>query len=121
MNALRQGQVILVSVTDPRGKNPKPRPAVILTATDELSTADEFVVSAISTQFDEPLPEEYVKLPWSRDGRAKTGLTQPSVVKCRWLRKIRGSDVLAKIGHVPPTVLLEVMRIVAGSIGGLGR
>ena len=110
MESLRQGQVILVEVTDPRGANPKPRPAVILTATGELAEADEFVVAAISTKFSDPLPSDCLWIPWSPDGRARTGLKEPSVVKCRWLKRVRPVDVIRPLGHVSASVLVEVMR-----------
>jgi len=104
--------VILVAVTDPRGKNPKPRPAVILTHTEELSRAEEFVVAAISTTFSEPLPPDYVELPWAEDGRAMTGLRQPSVVKCRWLKRVRRDEILRVAGHIPPRLMLKIMQLV---------
>ncbi|MHC4404804.1 MAG: type II toxin-antitoxin system PemK/MazF family toxin [Planctomycetota bacterium] len=115
MQRLSQGQVVQVAVTDPRGLNLKPRPAVILTATDELSDADEFVVAAISTNFDEPLPMDHILLPWSRHGRARSGLTEPSVVKCRWLRRIKREDVLNILGHLPSTTMRDVLRVVTQS------
>ena len=112
MKPLKQGQVILVAVTDSRGGNPKPRPAVVLTATGELPEADQFVVAAISTKFSEPLPPDNVRVPWSAEGRAKTGLGKPSVVKCHWLKKVRQEEVMDTLGHVPGRILVEIMRIV---------
>lgn len=112
MKPLQQGQVILAAVTDPHGENPKSRPAVILTATDEIAAAEEFVIAAISTKFSEPLPPDYVEVPWSGDGRAKTGLKEPSVVKCRWLKKVRRQEVMHTLGYVPAKIMVEIMRIV---------
>ena len=112
MQRLSQGQVIQVAVTDPRGRNLKPRPVVILTETDELADADAFVVAAISTKFTEPLPSDHVPVPWSRDGRAKSGLTERSVVKCRWLRRVQRKEVIGTLGHLPSAVVRDIMRIV---------
>ena len=112
MQRLSQGQVIQVAVTDPRGHNLKPRPVAILTETEELPDADAFVVAAISTKFREPLPADYIPVPWSRDGRAKTGLTEPSVVKCRWLRKVQREDIIGTLGHLPISIVRDIMRIV---------
>lgn len=111
MDVRRQGQIVLVTVTDPRGANPKPRPAVILTGTDELQAADEIVVAAISTVFEPPLPKDWIEIPWSGDGRSKTGLTRPSVVKCHWLKRIRRSDILHIVGYLPAEYLVKVMRV----------
>ena len=112
MHRLIQGQVIEVAITDPCGQNKKPRPVVILTDTDELSDAEEFVVAAISTKFSDPLPADCILLPWSQGGHAKSGLTQPSVVKCHWLRKVTPKDVVFVRGHLPTTVMRDIMRVV---------
>jgi len=109
---LNQGQIVTIVVPDPRGKNKKPRPVLILTDSDELTTAEEFVVAAISTQFSDPLPADCVLIPSSRDVRAKTGLMQPSVVKCHWLLKVRRRHVRCVLGHLPPEIMCDVMRIV---------
>ena len=112
MQRLSQGQVVDVNIVDPNGRNPKTRPVVILTATDELADADQFVAAAISTKFDEPLPVDCIRVPWSSDGRAKSGLRKPSVVKCRWLVTLKREDVIAARGHLPSTVMCEIMRMV---------
>ncbi len=101
-----------VYTADPHGQNAKARPMVILTGTDDLADADEFVVAAISTKFDEPLPADYIRVPWSSDGRVKSGLRKPSVVKCRWLASIKREDVIAVRGHLPGAVMCEIMRVV---------
>ena len=109
---LSQGQVVQVAVRDPCGQNLKTRPAVILTKTDELANAHTFVVACISTQFTEPLPLDHIRAPWSPNGRAKSGLTKPSVVKCRWLCEVRREDVHATLGHLPAPLLRDIMRVV---------
>lgn len=112
MQRLSQGQIVDVRIADPNGQNPKPRPAVILTSTDELADADAFVVAAISTKFDAPLPADDIQVPWSSDGRVKSGLTKPSVVKCRWLVRVKRKDILSVRGHLPSAVLCRIMRAV---------
>ena len=112
MRKLSQGQVLDVEVTDPCGENKKPRPVVVLTDTNELSHTDEFVVAAISTQFSHPLPPDWIALPWSSEGEAKSGLREPCVVKCRWLRKITRKDIVSFRGWLPGTVMRDIMRVV---------
>jgi mRNA-degrading endonuclease toxin of MazEF toxin-antitoxin module len=109
---LSQGQVIELEITDPNGQNSKRRPVVILTETDELAGADEFVVAAISTKFVEPLPADCIELPCSNDGHAKSGLTKPSVVKCRWLRRVKREAIRSTRGHLPSTLMCKIMRVV---------
>ena len=110
MQPLSQGQIVQAAITDPRGQNLKPRPVVILTATDELPDEGTYLVAAISTKFSEPLPADYIRVPWSHDGRAKSGLTEPSVVKCRWLRKVKREEILYTQGHLPSTIVRDIMR-----------
>ncbi|NQU22646.1 MAG: type II toxin-antitoxin system PemK/MazF family toxin [Candidatus Nealsonbacteria bacterium] len=112
MQQLSQGQVVDVYTADPRGQNAKRRPMVILTGTDELVEAEEFVVAAISTRFDEPLPADCVRVPWSSDGRVKSGLRKPSVVKCRWLASVKREDIVATRGHLPSATICEILRVV---------
>ena len=112
MDVCRQGQIVLVLLTDPDGKEPKHRPAVVLTSTEELQAADEIVVAAISTVFEPPLPNDWIEIPWSGDGRSRTGLTKPCVVKCHWLKRVRRSDILKTVGHLPPQYLVKVMRVI---------
>jgi mRNA-degrading endonuclease toxin of MazEF toxin-antitoxin module len=112
---LSQGQIINAEITDPHGKNKKCRPVVVLTSTEELARVDEFVVAAISSQFSDPLPPGWIFLPWSADGRAQTGLTKPSVVKCQWIRKIRREQVRSIRGWLPAKMMLEIMRAVTKS------
>jgi mRNA-degrading endonuclease toxin of MazEF toxin-antitoxin module len=112
VHRLSQGQVVEVEITDPRGQNKKRRPAVVVTATAELSDAKELVVVAISHKLEDPLPSDWILLPWSGKGGARSGLTQPCVAKCRWIRKVSPNDVLFVRGHLPDTVVRDIMRAV---------
>jgi len=85
---------------------------VILSAVDEGSEDDEFVVAAISTKFGDPLPDDWIPVPWSKDGRAKTGLTEPSVVKCHWLKKVTRRHISSVRGWLPSAIMVEIMRAV---------
>lgn len=109
---LSQGQVIDIETTDPCGRNKKRRPVVVLTDTDQLPGADEFVVAAISTQFSDPLPSNWIPLPWSRDGRGRSGLSKPCVVKCDWIRRVTRQEVVFIRGWLPATLMDEIMRAV---------
>lgn len=84
----------------------------MLTATDELASAREFVVAAISTKIDDPLPPDSILVPWSSDGRARSGLTTACVVKCKWLRRVKQEEVVSVRGHLPSTIVNDIMQIV---------
>jgi len=111
---LSQGRVVEIAITDPCGRNRKLRPAVVLTDTDQIPEDEdgEFVVAAITTKFTIPLEPDWIRLPWSADGKAKSGLREPSVVKCRWLRKVTRKDIVSYRGWLPSTLMLEIMLVV---------
>jgi hypothetical protein len=84
----------------------------VLTGTDELQGADEFVYVAISTKLTDPLPANWIPLPWAADGHAKSGLTEPSVAKCMWLGKASRDEIVRSRGWLPSKVVVEIMRAV---------
>jgi mRNA-degrading endonuclease toxin of MazEF toxin-antitoxin module len=110
---VRQGDVVLVTLFDPRGQNPKLRPAVVLTADHEIAADGQIVLAAISTQFDPAkLPKFLVPVPSDPQGHPQTGLRRKSVVKCNWLKAVRCDEVTA-IGRLPHEYLQSVLRQIA--------
>jgi len=60
----RYGDIVLVSaMIDPQGRNPKDRPAVVVTRDDEIHEDGTLEVAAITTWLPDPLPEDHVLLP----------------------------------------------------------
>lgn len=109
---LSQGAVVLAVLLDPNGRNPKRRPAVVITATTDILEYgnDEIHVAGITTKFDPSnLQADEVIVPYSRSGNARTGLTEKSVVKCDWLKTVSCSDVQV-IGHLPGEHLYQVIQ-----------
>jgi len=104
-----QGQIVWVRVSDQAGRNPKTRPAVILTATDEISDDEPIVVVAVSTRFDRPLPDNKIELPWHRDRHPVTGLRRRCVAVCDWLVEIRPSAIEDVAGTVPPAKMRQII------------
>jgi hypothetical protein len=98
-----------VELTDPQGRNPKDRPAVIVTATEEIQPDGEVWVVAISTQMDAAPAEEQVALPWHPQRHPRTGLTERSSAVCTWLRKVPLSSIRKYGGMVPGRQLIELM------------
>lgn len=76
--SLQQGRIVWVELFDPQGRNPKRRPAVILTPTAEIRPEGEVVVAALSSQTDQSPPDVSVEVPWHRDGHPRTKLNRTS-------------------------------------------
>ncbi len=112
MNPSR-GRIVWVEIPDPRGENPKKRPAVILTPDHEITPEGEILLAAVTSQVDSVSGETAVTLPWHREGKTRTGLRSPSVVVCKWLVTIKVADVREYGGTVPGKELREILEKVA--------
>lgn len=115
---LQQGRIVWVELLDPQGRNPKRRPAVVLTPSGEIRD-DEVVVAALSSQVDHSPPEVSVELPWHRDGHPRTKLNRRNVVVCTWLTTLKVTAITPDdIGGTVPFAqmarILEIVRALQG-------
>jgi mRNA-degrading endonuclease toxin of MazEF toxin-antitoxin module len=106
---VRQGSIVWLSLLDPAGANPKFRPAVIVTPTDELKKDRTVVVAAATTTFTEPLPENKIKLPWHNNGHPTTGMRKPTVVVCDWIAEVNYNQIEEIIGNCPTSILFQIL------------
>lgn len=113
---LQQGRIVWVELLDPQGRNPKRRPAVVLTPTAEIVAGGEVVVAALSSQIDQSPPEASVELPWHRDGHPRTKLNRRNVVVCSWIVTVTAASILPEDlgGTVPFAQMARVLEIVRG-------
>jgi mRNA-degrading endonuclease toxin of MazEF toxin-antitoxin module len=108
----QRGRIVRVSALDPQGANPKVRPFVIVTATDEIEPGKPFVGVAITGTFSiPPLPDE-VQLPSRKDGHPQTKLTKEAVAKCSWARAIMHEEIVDYKGMVPRVLMEQILNIV---------
>jgi mRNA-degrading endonuclease toxin of MazEF toxin-antitoxin module len=108
----QRGRIVLVSAVDPRGENPKVRPFVIVTATEEIQSGTPFVGVAVTGTFSKPpLPDE-VQLPSRKDGHPQTHLNKEAVAKCSWARAITHEEIVAYKGIVPPALMERILQII---------
>jgi mRNA-degrading endonuclease toxin of MazEF toxin-antitoxin module len=107
---LRQGRIVRVEVLDPQDRNPKCRPAVIITPTEEIRPDGDVVLVAITGSIHAAPPEMQVALPWQKQGHTGTRLTKPSVAVCSWLFVRPVSSIRSYGGIVPDRQLLEILE-----------
>ena len=112
--ALQQGRIVWAEVLDPQGRNPKVRPAVILTPASEIK--EEVVVAARTSRTDDSPPEVSVELPWHAGGHPRTKLDRRNVVVCTWLVTILISAIQGTLGLVPFAQMARILEIV-GALG----
>ena len=109
---LQQGRIVWVELLDPQGRNPKVRPAVILTATHEIRADGEVVVAAVTTQLDMAPADVCVELPWQRGGHPRTKLNSRNVTVCTWLVTIPVNEIRGTAGVVPLAHMNRILEIV---------
>ena len=106
---LQQGSIVWVRMTDPNGVNPKERPAVVVTPTEEIVPGEALVVVAVTSTFTRPLPTNRVELPWHNSGHPVTGLRRRCIAVCDWLIAVDQVAIINVVGIVPVRVLDTIL------------
>jgi mRNA-degrading endonuclease toxin of MazEF toxin-antitoxin module len=119
---LQQGRIVWAELLDPQGRNPKRRPAVVLTPTAEIRADGEVVVAALSSQIDQSPADASVELPWQPNGHPRTKLNKRNVVVCTWLvalpvGSIQPGDIGGTVPFAQMARVLETVRSLAESSG----
>ncbi len=109
MPSLVPGRIVWVELTDPRGGNPKCRPAVVLTDAADVPPGEPLIGVAVTTHLPTPLPSDYVQLPWHRNRHPVTSLYAPCAAKCSWLVEFQAHDIQSYAGVLPDAVLHQII------------
>ena len=109
MPVIGQGSVILVELMDPQGRNPKVRPAIVVTEDRTIQAGGPINVVAVTSSVTLPLSETHVELPWNASGSAGSGLKKRSVAVCDWLLPIERTQIERVIGHLPSPITLQIL------------
>ena len=114
-SSVQQGRIVWVELLDPQGRNPKRRPAVVITPTAEIRSDGEVVVAALSSQTDQSPPEVSVPVPWQPNGHPRTKLNRRNVVVCSWLvtlpvASIQPDDIGGIVPFAEMARVLEIIR-----------
>ena len=105
-----RGRIVLAEVSDPQRRNPKCRPLVIISATENIKPGEPILTVAVTGTFNRPLDSDCVELPWHRDGRVQTELRMPCVAKCSWQQTIQQANIKAYKGLVPAKAMLAILK-----------
>ena len=112
---LQLGSVVWAELEDSNGFR-KIRPAVVLSATADIAAGRPVHMVAITTRLASPLPEDYVMLPWHREGKVRSGLRRPCAAVATWQAEIKAGDVQQVVGILPPAVIGELLTKVAATM-----
>ncbi|HET6882074.1 MAG TPA: type II toxin-antitoxin system PemK/MazF family toxin [Pirellulales bacterium] len=105
---LMTGRIVWADVADPNG-HCKLRPTVIVTPTDELAASRWIDVVAVTSRLEDPLPDDYVLLPWHTQGHPRTGLNRRCAAVCNWLAQISEADIKDVAGVVPAAQMKVIL------------
>jgi hypothetical protein len=108
---LVQGRIIRAYGNDPQGGNPKVRPWVIVTPTDEIEPGIAFQVVGITTQMHLYPSEHYVQVPHANPpARCVTELKEESAALCYWVVSLSENEIVRREGIVPPKYLNQILE-----------
>ncbi len=109
MSNLCRGRIVRVEVLDPQSRNPKCRPAVIITPTEEIRPEGDVALVAITGSVNAAPTEVQVALPWHAQGQTGSRLTKPSVAVCTWVFTSPVSKIQSYGGMVPDRQMLQIL------------
>jgi mRNA-degrading endonuclease toxin of MazEF toxin-antitoxin module len=103
-----------VTIPDPQGRNPKRRPAVILTPTDAIEPNGEVWVVGITTRFDLAPAEVQTELQYDPRGNCRSGLRERSWAVSTWVAKVAVSAIEGYAGTIPGRQMAEIHQKIQG-------
>jgi mRNA-degrading endonuclease toxin of MazEF toxin-antitoxin module len=109
------GRIVWGEIADPNGIK-KLRPALIVTPNDQIVSGGSLTVVAITSRLTDPLPADYVLLPWHPQRHARTGLNRRCAAVCSWLVTISPNDIHDFAGVVPSAVMTTILEKVAAAL-----
>lgn len=110
MSQLCQGRIVWVVIDDPQGRNPKRRPALVVTRTDDLAEATHVKVVGITTREDLAPEAARTELQYDPTGRCRSGLRERSWAVSIWVKTVPVTAIESLGGVVPGLQLAEVLR-----------
>src|SRR5580704_4089184 len=105
---IRLGQIVWAEIADANGVT-KARPAVVMTASDEISPSGLLDLVAITSFLPHLLPDDHVLLPWHAQGHPRTGLNRRSAAVSSWPAQIKDSDIQDVAGLVPTSLMTVIL------------
>jgi mRNA-degrading endonuclease toxin of MazEF toxin-antitoxin module len=113
-----RGRIIRATVLDPQGRNPKVRPLVIVSRTEDIKSGETFLAVAISGELPKPLPDSYVRLPWHPQRHPRTGLKKDCAAICTWYVTLTEADI-TEYGGIVPSAQMQAILTRLAVIGAL--
>lgn len=110
------GSVVWVEVADPNGYR-KIRPAIIVSPTSDIAPGNPVRLIAVTTRLTDPIPKEYVLLPWDPSGKSQSGLRRKCAAVANWQIGVPLEDIQSVIGLLPPSTINELLVAIAECLG----
>jgi mRNA-degrading endonuclease toxin of MazEF toxin-antitoxin module len=107
---LRQGSIAWVNLCDQAGRNPKCRPAIVITPTEEIDAAKRLTLVAAVGTFSQPLPANRIALPWRKGRHPITGLYKKCIAVCDWIVAVDKSAIVSVGGVCPHEIMSRILN-----------
>jgi mRNA-degrading endonuclease toxin of MazEF toxin-antitoxin module len=106
-----QGRIVLAEIPDPQSRNPKIRPLVIVSDSEEIRSDQGLLCVGITSTFPRKLPDDCVLLAYHPRGHPRTGLKKRCAAMCSWLVEIDEEAVHRYIGMASPRELEQILDV----------
>lgn len=110
MSDLKLGRIVYTVVRDPRGGNPKRRPVILLTPSEQVPAGEPLIGVAISTQPKDPLPPECVRLPSNSRRQGSSRLPERCAAVCNWAVQFHADQIEEIGGIIYGELLLQIVE-----------
>jgi hypothetical protein len=91
----------------------KERPMIVTSRRADITRTGQVFAVVCSTDFEEPIGSDEVRLPFDREGRCITQLREDTVAVCNWTAPFPVANI-RKTGGLVPTHLLRAICVKAG-------
>lgn len=110
MAQMCHGRVVWVTLNDPQGRNPKRRPAVIITPTDDITPDGEVWVVGVTTTAELAPEEVRTLLQYDPQGKCRSGLRERCWAVSTWVAKMPASAIETYAGTIPGPQMAEIHK-----------
>ena len=110
MSTPSHGRVVWVTILDLQGRNPKYRPAIIITPTDSITADGTVFVVGVTTVPDQAPSEVQTELQFDPRETCRSGLRERCWAVSTWVETVAVADIERYAGTIPGPQMAEIRR-----------
>ena len=110
MSSPSHSRIVWVTILDPQGRNPKCRPAIIITPTDSITSDGNVYVVGVTTTPDQASLDVQTELQHDPRGTCRSGLRERCWAVSTWIESVAVSAIQGYAGTIPGPTMAEIRR-----------